>query len=201
MKRCNMSIDLYYTAGSAPCRLVLLVAAALDIQFNLKPLNLREGDQLKPDFLKLNPQHTVPTINDDGFVLDLKQRAIVDQRLDFDLGTLYPRFAKYFYPQVFADAPQDPAAFKLLEDALGFFDAFLEGHKYSAGDQLTLADLSLVATVSTIELTEVKLENYPNIVKWYELVKSTAPGYKEANEKGIDEFKQFLAQKKAKSEL
>lgn len=37
--------------------------------------------------------------------------------------------------------------------------------------------------------------------RWYELVKTTAPGYKEANEKGINEFKDFLAQLKAKTEL
>ncbi|XP_075975921.1 glutathione S-transferase 1-1-like [Anticarsia gemmatalis] len=220
-----MSIDLYYTSGSAPCRLVLLVAAALDIQLNLHNVNLREGDQFKPDFLKLNPQHTVPTIVDDGFSLwesraisrylvnkyggddselypkDPKARAIVDQRLDFDLGTLYPRFAQYFYPQIFGGAAPDAAQLKKLEEALVFFNTFLEGHKYAAGDKLTLADLSLVATLSTIEVGGVKFDDQPNIVRWYELVKSTAPGYKEANEKGINEFKEVLKMIKAKAEL
>lgn len=64
--------------------------------------------------LQVNPQHTVPTLVDGDFVIwdshvigpylvntygkddslypkDPKQKAIVDQRLYFDVGTLYPR--------------------------------------------------------------------------------------------------------------
>ncbi|KAJ0177994.1 hypothetical protein K1T71_006867 [Dendrolimus kikuchii] len=216
----NMAIDLYYTPGSAPCRLVLLVAAALNIQLNLNELNLMEGEQFKPDFLKINPQHTLPTIVDDGFVLwesraisrylvnkyggentlypsDPQARALVDQRLDFDLGTLYPRFAQYFYPQV-SGAPADEAQFKQLQEALVFFNNYLDGGKYAAGSELTLADLSLVATVSTIDAVGISLTSYPNIAKWLQLVKTTAPGYEEANQKGLDAFKGFLAKLKKK---
>ncbi|XP_028044212.1 glutathione S-transferase 1-1-like isoform X4 [Bombyx mandarina] len=221
----EMAIDLYFTAGSAPCRVVLLVAAALDLQLNLKPLNLWEGEQLQADFLKLNPQHTVPTIVDEGFPLwesraisrylvnkyggdssslypkDLMARALVDQRLDFDIGTLYPRFAQYFYPQVFGGGKPDAASLKKLEEALVFLNAFLEGQKYVTGDVLTIADLSLVATISTIDAAEISLKSYPNVEKWFELMKTTAPDYQNANQKGIDEFKKLIAQMKAKTEL
>nr|UQQ66586.1 glutathione S-transferase theta 1 [Conogethes punctiferalis] len=64
-----MAIDLYYTPGSAPCRIVLLVAAALNVELNHHLVNLRAGEQFWPEFIKLNPQHTVPTIVDNGFSL------------------------------------------------------------------------------------------------------------------------------------
>nr|AVX32554.1 glutathione S-transferase [Grapholita molesta] len=214
-------MDLYYTPGSAPCSVVLLVAAALDIQLNLKELNLRGGEHLKPEFLKLNPQHTVPTLVDDGFALwesraisryliakynnkelypeDIKTRALIDQRLDFDLGTLYPRFGNFFYPQVFAGEPANQGLYRKIEEALDFFNSFLKGHKYAVGETLTLADLSLVATVSTMEAAGISLDSYPRVQEWFELVKSTTPGYEEANEKNLKKFKAII--KKSKEEL
>lgn len=103
---------------------------------------------------QINPQHTVPTLVDDGFALwesraimvylvekygktaslypsDPKARAVVNQRLYFDLGTLYQRLADYYYPQIFAKAPANPDNLKKLEDAVGFLNTFLEGQTYA----------------------------------------------------------------------
>lgn len=64
-----MTIDFYYLPGSAPCRSVLLTAKALGLELNLKLVELMKGEHLKPEFVKMNPQHTIPTINDEGFCL------------------------------------------------------------------------------------------------------------------------------------
>lgn len=64
-----MPIDLYYVPGSSPCRAVLLTAKALGLELNLKLVDLHHGEHMKPEFLKMNPQHTVPTLNDNGFCL------------------------------------------------------------------------------------------------------------------------------------
>ncbi|KAL0832354.1 hypothetical protein ABMA28_001787 [Loxostege sticticalis] len=190
-----MTIDLYYKPASPPCRLVQLVGAALGVEFNLKDINFQAGEHLKPEFLKINPQHTIPTIVDDDFILwdsraisryliykyakdsslypaDPKVRATIDQRVDFDLGTLYNRFADYLLPQMFEGASDDEAKYKKIEEALGFLDKILEGHKYAAGPELTLADLVLVITVATIDAVDIPIKPYPNVVRWYELVKT-----------------------------
>jgi glutathione S-transferase len=122
---------------------------------------------------------------------DPKQRAVVNQRLYFDMGTLYQKFADYYYPQIFAKAPADPEKFKAMETALGFFNTFLEGNKYAAGDELTVADISLVATISSYDVAGFDLSKFPNVNKWYSLCKETVPGYS-INQAGLEEFKKFF---------
>ena len=49
----DMPIDLYYVPGSAPCRAVLLTAKALNLNLNLKLVDLHHGEHLKPEYLKV----------------------------------------------------------------------------------------------------------------------------------------------------
>jgi glutathione S-transferase len=50
-----MTIDLYYSLCSPPCRSVLLVAKALGVELNLKPL--KEKENTTPEFLKVITVH------------------------------------------------------------------------------------------------------------------------------------------------
>ncbi|CRL07087.1 CLUMA_CG020086, isoform A [Clunio marinus] len=207
-------MDFYYLPGSSPCRAVQMTAAAVGANLNLKLLNLMAGEHLKPEFIAINPQHTIPTLVDNGFALwesraiqiylvekygkddslfpkDAKTRAVVNQRLYFDMGTLYQRFGDYYYPQLFAKAPADPEKFKKMEEAMAFLNTFLEKSKYSACDHLTVADISLVATVSSYDIAGFDISKYPNVARWYDLCKATVPGY-QLNEAGLQEFKKFF---------
>lgn len=60
-----------------------------------------------------------------------------------------------------------------------------------AGDNLTVADIALVATISTLEVASFDLSKYPNVVAWYERAKATTPGY-DINEAGLAHFKRFF---------
>lgn len=96
------------------------------------------------------------------------------------------------YPVIFGGASYDPAKLTKIEEAFKFFDIFLNGQEYAAGDNLTLADLSLAATVSTFDILGFDLSPYKNVTKWYQKVKSSAPGYEEANGKNVQIFKQMV---------
>jgi len=213
-----MTLDFYYVPGSAPCRIVMLTAKALGVDLNLKLVNLQEGEQLKPEYLKMNPQHTVPTLDDNGFYLwesraiatylankygkddslypkDPQRRAVIDRLLYFDGCTLYSSFAAYAYPQVFGGAPPNPEKLADLKKSLTYVETFLGDKKYLTGDQMTLADLSLVASISTFELIDLKLDDWPKVSAWLGRLKGL-PYYKEANQDGIDMFKAFMKSKK-----
>jgi len=53
-------LTLYGIDGSPPVRSVLLTLNALGLEFEYKIVNLPEKEHLKPEFLKINPLHTVP---------------------------------------------------------------------------------------------------------------------------------------------
>lgn len=169
---------------------------------------------MTPEFLKMNPQHTVPTLNDDDFCLwesraiisyladkygkddslypkDPKKRALVDQRLFFDIGTLYQRFGDYYYPIMFAKASADPEKYKKLEESYEFLNKFLENQDFVAGDNLTIADLAIIASVSTAEILGFDLSKYPNVAKWFENSKKIIPDYDELNHSGCLKFKEM----------
>ncbi|XP_050100534.1 glutathione S-transferase 1 isoform X1 [Anopheles aquasalis] len=207
-------MDFYYLPGSAPCRAVQMTAAAVGVELNLKLTNLMAGEHMKPEFLKVNPQHCIPTLVDNGFALwesraictylvekygkdehlypkDPQKRAVVNQRLYFDMGTLYQRFADYYYPQIFAKQPANAENEKKMKDAVDFLNTFLEGQKYVAGEHLTVADLSILATVSTYDVAGFELAKYPNVQKWYDNIRKEAPGAA-INEAGIEEFKKYF---------
>ena len=92
-----------------------MTCEVLGIEYEYVLCDLQEGDNFKPEYLKINPQHTVPTLNDNGFIVtesrpiatylcdkygkddklypkDLNVRATVDSRLFFDIGTFYKAF-------------------------------------------------------------------------------------------------------------
>lgn len=124
---------------------------------------------------------------------DAQKRAVVNQRLYFDMGTLYQRFADYWYPQLFAKAPANPENFKKMEDAVGFFNSFLEGHEWAAGNQMTIADIALAASAASYECSKFDFGKYPNVQKWFEKSKKSIPGY-ELNAAGVEEFKKYFPQ-------
>nr|QBQ34530.1 glutathione S-transferase GST-7 [Diaphorina citri] len=207
-----MTIDFYYVPGSAPCRAVQLAAAQIGVPLNLKHTDLMKGEHLTPEFLRLNPQHTVPTMDDNGYTLsesraiiaylaeqygkddslypkDPKARGIVNQRLYFDIGTLYQRFADYFYPHCFGGAPLDAEKAEKLDQALGFLNTFLASSPWVAGDNITIADCSIVASLSTIEIVGFDLSKHSNVVAYLAKAKTSLKDYEEANNKGTLAFK------------
>jgi glutathione S-transferase len=56
-------------ALSAPCRSVMTTAKMVGVAINLKLLNLLAGKQIQPEFIRMNPEHTDPTLDVGGFYL------------------------------------------------------------------------------------------------------------------------------------
>lgn len=64
-----MSLDLYHAGVSVCSEKVRLCLAEKDLAFTSHLLDLRAGDQQKPEYLKMNPNAVVPTLVHDGNVI------------------------------------------------------------------------------------------------------------------------------------
>jgi glutathione S-transferase len=64
-----MALTFFHGHGSPYSWRVWLALEHLGLPYELKVLSFSEKDQLKPEFVALNPRHQVPTIVHDGFAL------------------------------------------------------------------------------------------------------------------------------------
>ncbi|KAF2894318.1 hypothetical protein ILUMI_11856 [Ignelater luminosus] len=209
-----MAPRLYMMETCPAVRSVLLTAKALGITLDLVRMDLSKGENLIPEYLKLNPQHTVPTLDDDGLVItdshsidsylvekyasgnslypkDPCQRAILNQRLYFDSGVLFPRMLTILKPllQKEKDIPNEKLADVI--EAYEFLEKFLEDQQWIAGNSVTLADLSLIATVTSSDvIVSIDEKKFPNIVGWIKRAKDLP--YYSANEAGLDMFRNLV---------
>uniref|UniRef100_A0A1L8E4S8 glutathione transferase n=1 Tax=Nyssomyia neivai TaxID=330878 RepID=A0A1L8E4S8_9DIPT len=206
-------MKFYYYPASPPCRGTLLTIRYLNLDVELINVDLRQKEQLKDDFLKINPVHMVPTLDDNGFVLweskaisqylvnakspghslypsDPKKRAIVDARMYLDAyiqGTLRIIFFG-IHTQLLKTISKTTKTrlYQLLEN----LNTVLEGQQYAAGSEVSLADLALLSTISTLMYAGGNLSNFKNIVAWLKRCENF-PGYKE-NDDVAKQYGDFL---------
>ncbi|KAK4877092.1 hypothetical protein RN001_009598 [Aquatica leii] len=184
-----MAPKLYMKYMSPPCRAVLTVARAIDLELEI--IEVDDAFMRGPDILKLNPQHTIPILEDEDFILweshainayligkyakddalypsDLQQRAVIDQRMHFESGVLFPRFLDAFMPIIMGLTTQiTDKCFERLDEACEFLNAFLEDRTWLAGEDVTVADASMLCTMTAIEMAiPIDSEKFPRLADW-----------------------------------
>lgn len=70
---------------------------------------------------------------------------------------------------------------KQLTEAFEFLEKFLENCEWFAGDSLTLADLAILSSMSSIVHVGADLSKFKKLNSWYEKCKNL-PGFQENDE-------------------
>src|SRR3972149_4532048 len=105
-------IQLYDFASSPNCQRVKVVLAEKNLPYESIPVDLRKGEQKKPDFLKLNPYGKVPVIIDGATVL--YESLIINEYLE----------EKYPEPPLMPREPAKKAKIRILIDyGMAHFDS------------------------------------------------------------------------------
>ena len=191
-------IDLY-AAGTSNGMRARIALEECGLAYTLHPVNLAKGEQKSAEFLAMNPNGQIPVIVDDdgpgGTKVTLSQstaillycaeksgkfmpqdaatRPAVLQALMSASTDITPVFGALF-AVVNSKQPHAPAV-QIFKDRLrGFFkvwDDSLARHKCCAGDEVTVADLSLYAGYARIKGAAADLvDDLPNLARWAEMM-------------------------------
>ena len=191
--------------ASSNVQKVYWACAELGLDFEPMDFGGRFGGARTPEYLALNPNGLVPTIDDDGFVLweshsivrylasvhapgtlwptDPKTRADAERWMDWQLTVLGPASRPVYWSLIrTAEADRDldalAAAREALSSAFAILDRALANRAYVAGDQFTMGDIPVGITTYRWFAMPVEREDYPNLKRWYETL-TERPAYRE----------------------
>src|SRR6187401_2841115 len=103
-----MVFTLYNAPQSTCSQRVRFVLHAKGLAFDEHRLDLFSGDQLKPDYLKINPNGVVPTlVHDDGIVMD---------------SSVIMEYFEEVIPEVAVMTPHDPLRRGYMRALMRFID-------------------------------------------------------------------------------
>jgi len=209
-----MVVEVYGMALSAPCRMVYMACESVGIEYKKINVDLMKGEHMTPEFLAMNPAHTIPTMKDGDFVLtqsramvtylatkyapdgctmypaDAETRAKIDDCLYFDATSFYDSFGKTVYPLAMGGIPITEEAKTKFKEVLKVANGKVKATGYAAGTtHITVADLAMLASYSTMKsIYGDKLDDCQELNEWFERVKKEVKNYEEADGKGAAEF-------------
>ena len=187
-------IKLYGFELSIPVNRVRLCLNAMGLDYEFVRVNPMAGEHQTKEHLKRHPAGKIPAIDDEGFTLfesnaimkylcrkyksefypeEIIAQAQVDQWLDFITNHLANGFNKVLFNKFIAGIVGADVDERSLQDGYGFIKRFLAvidkqlgASTFVAGNNMTIADFSLLATVDPAELIDINLQDYPNVDAW-----------------------------------
>jgi glutathione S-transferase len=193
----------------SPNSLKLRVALAeADAVYEYIPVDLGQGEQMRPSFLALNPHGKIPVLLEDDFALPEsdailfylaerfpeakligstpRDRARVLRWCNFAATALYPAYYDVYFhtkagPEDRRVPSQAESGRRRFERAIAVLDQVLAEGSHLAGD-FGIADIATASVLrAAIERVPLDLAVHPAIEAWYERVTSR-PSWKSATD-------------------
>jgi len=170
----------------------------LRLEYELLPVNIRQGEQKVDAFLKLNPNAKVPVLVDpegrrNEFVLTesaailvylaekygkflpttVEEKAIVFEQLFFHASGISPAFGNSGFFQKLASEKVPMAIDRFFGESkrlTGLLDALLANKEFVAGNEYTIADMAHLGWMWRSAFAGINLVDYPHVKRWYEQI-------------------------------
>ncbi|QOQ73240.1 glutathione S-transferase N-terminal domain-containing protein [Pseudomonas poae] len=193
-------IDLYYWTTPNGHKVSLFLEEA-GLPYKVHPINIGQGEQFKPDFLKIAPNNRIPAIVDhdptdggapislfeSGAILlylaektgqfipkDLRGRQEALQWLFWQMGGLGPMAGQNHHFSQFAPE-KIPYAIKRYVDETarlyGVLDRRLADRAFVAGEDYSIADMAIYPWIVSHKWQSQRLEDFPHVQRWFNSIK------------------------------
>jgi GST-like protein len=192
-------IDLYFWTTPNGYKITIM-CEEVGLPYNVIPINIRTGDQFKPEFLKISPNNKIPAIVDSdgpggkpisifesGAILmylaektgklmpnEMRKRYDVIQWLMFQMASVGPMFgqANHFRRQ----APEQiKYAIERYSNETrriyGVMDKRLGEVEYLAGDY-SIADVATFPWTVRHDWHDINLDDFPNFKRWFKAIEA-----------------------------
>ncbi len=190
------SIELY-TWKTSNGKKATIMLEECGLPYNIHPIDISTDIQFSDDFVKINPNSKIPAIVDpdgpggkpytvieSGAILmylaektgkfmpaDMARRYEVLQWVMFQMGGIGPIFGQVHH---FKRAAKESVPYAInryyneCRRLYGVLDARLEGRRYLANEELSIADFCTLPWVFRHDWQEVDLDDFPNVKRWYD---------------------------------
>ena len=195
-------IDLYYWTtpnGNKP----LLFLEETQLPYKIVTVNIGQGEQFEPDFLRIAPNNRIPAIVDhdpkgggdpvsifeSGAILiylaektgkflpsDMRARLQVLEWLLWQVGGPGPMLGQAHHFRAFADETVQYAIERYTNEATRLYNVLntrLAGRDFVAGDY-SIADMAIYPWTISYERQGQDIANFPEVAKWQERISKRA---------------------------
>lgn len=169
------------------------------LRYNIHPIDIGDGDQFKPAFLKVSPNNKIPAIVDQqgpdgkpislfesGAILiylaektgkflpkDARGRYATLQWLMFQMGSIGPMFGQAHHFRNYAPEQIAYAINRYTKEAGRLYcvmDRRLGEVKFLAGNEYTIADIATWPWTRSYKNQGQDLDDFPNVKRWFQAI-------------------------------
>jgi GST-like protein len=192
-------IDLYYWTTPNGHKVTLFLEET-GLPYELHPVNIREGDQFKPEFLAIAPNNRIPAIVDrdpegggapislfeSGAILqylaektgqfipaDLRGRTEVSQWLFWQMGGLGPMAGQNHHFSGYAVEKIPYAIDRYVNETnrlYGVLNKRLADRDFVAGKEYSIADMASYPWIVSHEKQSQDLNDFPHLLRWFNTI-------------------------------
>jgi GST-like protein len=193
-------IDLYYWTTPNGHKISLFLEEA-GLPYNVHPINISQGEQFQPHFLKIAPNNRIPAIVDhtpadggeplslfeSGAILlylaektgkflpkDLRGRQTALQWLFWQMGGLGPMAGQNHHFSQFAPEKIPYAIKRYIDETArlyGVLNKQLAGNEFVAGSEYSIADMAIYPWIVSHKWQSQNLEDFPHVQRWFNHIK------------------------------